>query len=362
MPKTSDELTAIAVKNQFLLEAAKNGLSKDFEPFLRDIEKDIRNLLSSSGAIITTKKHKNEITAEAARIQKEIYESYLLQLNSSLLSVGVQQAGMEAKSYEKVVVNFSSTVPDSAVIARAYNVNPLQVEDYAGNQLLDSFLRDTTKKEISRVNNAITTGFSQGQTNQQIITNIRGTKANNFRDGILSKTNRSIKGIVRTSVQHVAMQSQIATMKANDDLVKGYKLVVTFDSRTTTLCMDLGQQNKTYKVGRGPVPPLHFGCRDAIEPVIDSRFDFLDQGAKRASKGASGGAAVDAKLGSYEWMLTQPKTFQDASLGVTRAKLLRDGGLTPTEFAKLSTNSRLHTLTLAEMRTKAPSVFEKAGL
>ena len=125
--------------------------------------------------------------------------------------------------------------------------------------------------------------------------------------------------MVRTTVQHVATQSRMETMKRNDDLVKGYRIVVTFDSRTTTLCMDIGQKNETYPLGKGPMPPLHWGCRDATTPVLDSSFDFLDKGATRASKGAKGGKQVDAKLGSYDWMLTQPKGFQEMSLGIKSA-------------------------------------------
>ena len=219
-----------------------------------------------------------------------------------------------------------------------------------------------TDKEIARVNKAISDGYSQGLTNSQILTNIRGTNANGYNDGILKKVNNANASMVRTSIQHVSTQARQETMKQNSDLVKGYKIVVTFDDRTTTLCYDIGQQDKMYKVGRGPLPPLHIGCRDTTSPVLSEKFDFLDKGATRASKGAEGGKQVSAKLGSYDWMLTQPKAFQDASMGPTRAKLLRDGGISPTEYAKLSTNSRFQTLTLKEMQALRPDVFEAAGV
>jgi succinate dehydrogenase flavin-adding protein (antitoxin of CptAB toxin-antitoxin module) len=356
--QTPNELINIAAKNQALLEGVKLGLNKKFQPFLKKMDRKIRTAILTAQDIQTSKKIANEIKKEVSDIQKAIYIDYLNSLDDDLIELAVQQAGIEAASYEATVVKFQSTIPSQAQLITAYSVNPLQVENYAGNPLLSSVIKDNTAKEVQRINKAISDGFSQGLTNQQISTNIRGTKANKFNDGQLARVNRSNMAITRTAVQHVSSQARMATMKANSDLVKGYKIVVTFDSGTTTLCYDIGQRDETYKVGKGPIPPLHWGCRDTIAPVLSDRFDFLDKGATRAtSKGQ-----VSVKLGSYDWMLQQPKSFQEASMGVKRVKLLRDGGLTPTEYAKLSTNSRFETLTLAEMKKKAPAVFEKAGL
>lgn len=362
MAKTSPELESIDVKNQALLEGLKKGQHEKFEPYLRKIDKRVSAAIVGYGESLDTKKLAKQLEAEVNAIQKEIYADYLKTLNDDLADIGLQQASFEGESYEKVVVNYESKVPTKAQVITAYSVNPLQVENYAGNPLLESYLKDMTDKEIKRVNKAISDGFGQGLTNQQITTNIRGTRANRFNDGILKKSNNANASMVRTAVQHVSTQARMRTAKDNSDLVKGYKIVVTFDDRTTTLCYDIGQQDKTYEVGKGPMPPLHINCRDTITMVLSEKFDFLDEGATRSSKGAEGGQQVSAKLGSYDWMLTQPRSFQEAAMGVTRSKLLRDGGLTPTQYAKLSTNSRFQTLTLAEMQRKAPAVFEKAGV
>ena len=362
MAKTSNELIAIAAKNQALLEGVKLGLHAKFEPFLKKIDKQVRAAILTAPDIQASKKVAKALEREVNAIQQSIYIDYLAELNADLAELGMQQATFEAESYEQVVVKFQSKIPSQAQVISAYTINPLQVEDYAGNPLLANVIKDNSAKEIKRINKAISDGFGQGLTNKQISTNIRGTKANRFNDGQLASVNRANASIVRTAVQHVSTQARLATAKQNKDLVKGYKIVVTFDSRTTTLCYDIGQQNVTYELDKGPMPPLHWGCRDTITMVLSSKFDFLDRGATRASKGAEGGKQVSAKLGSYDWMLQQPKSFQEASMGVTRSKLLRDGGLTPTEYAKLSTNSRFETLTLAEMKKAQPAVFERAGL
>ena len=362
MSESSDELTAISVRNQILLERLKSGEYKKFAPFLRRIERGVRNRIGDEGDTIATKKRLNVLLTDVQRIQKEIYDEYIAQLNGDLGSIAVSQSEFEANSYNKVVANYNATVPAAEQVLAAVRLNPMQIENYAGVPLLESFMKDWTKKETVRVTSAIQQGYYQGLTNSEIVRSIRGTKANNYRDGLLDITNRGANTMVRTSVQHAASQAQQAAMKANSDLVKGYKIVVTFDSRTTNLCRSLGQLNETYEIGKGPTPPLHNGCRDAISAVLSEKFDFLDEGATRASKGAEGGEQVDAKLGSYDWLKTQPESFQDAAIGPVRGKLLRDGGLTSTEYARLSLSKSLDPLTLDEMRKLSPSAFERAGI
>jgi hypothetical protein len=362
MADTSPELISIAAKNQALLEGVKLGLHAKFIPFLKKIDKQVRAAILTAPDIQTSKKVARDLERKVNAIQTAIYLDYIKDLNGDLAELGMQQAIFEGNSYENVVVKFQSKIPSQAQVISAFTINPLQVEDYAGNPLLAHVIKDNSAKEIKRINKAISDGFGQGLTNKQISTNIRGTKANRFNDGKLAISSRSNASMVRTAVQHVSTQARLATAKQNKDLVKGYKIVVTFDSRTTTLCYDVGQQNITYELDKGPMPPLHYGCRDTITMVLSEKFDFLDRGATRASKGATGGKQVSVKLGSYDWMLDQPKSFQEASMGVTRSRLLRDGGLTPTEYAKLSTNSRFETLTIKQMKEKAPSVFAEAGL
>lgn len=683
----NDELINISVRNQALLEAVKNGLNAKFRKRLVVLQKRVNDAILTASDVQASKKVAKEIERAVNAIQVEIYAEYLAEFNKDLAEVGVSQAGIEAASYGTVVADYKAVKPTLQQVVTAYTATPLQVENYAGNPILEAFTKDYSKKEIKRVNKAVSDGFLRGETNAQIARAIKGTKALKYKDGILAKADNSNRTMVRTAVQHVATQSRMETMKRNDDLVKGYKIVVTFDSRTTTLCMDVGQRNETYEIGKGLMPPLHWNCvlghtlvstcsdvrnvfkrtykgaivdivtksgrhlsitpnhpiltsrgwvsagdvnsldklvtvnerakvsdnhknsvkakigdifsslrvlsnssdisnrptaaedfhgdsaangnvdiinvnslawddlkssidnqpannrfvfgswikralkrvssfdfafsasnasgggnvsvsskgflfgvrcsihscllllvripnaavnafkesnnrlfaaikpkmlghvlsayargvsiknkflfrigkrnnptvdkldsasleysgyglisdtkslayflcrnvvdsvelddisyigtrefnghvynlenkenwytsdgiithncRDTIVPALDSSFDFLKQGATRASKGAEGGRQVDAKLGSYDWMLKQPVKFQEMSLGVARSKLLRDGGITPTEFAKLSTNSNNVVLTLEQMKIKAPLVFEEAGL
>ena len=226
--------------------------------------------------------------------------------------------------------------------------------------MLEPFIKDWSTKEIQRVNNAITQGFYQGQTNAEITRRVRGTKANKFNDGELAKVNRSNRTIVRTAVQHSSTQARVLTMNQNKDLVKQYQWVSTLDSRTSDQCTAL--DGMRFNVGEGPLPPIHPNCRSTITPALSRKFDFLDRGATRASKGDEGGKQVSTKETYFSWLKKQPVAFQNDAIGVSRSKLLRNGGLTSDEFAKLSLNRNFEAMTLAEMKKAQPAVFEAAGL
>jgi len=99
-------------------------------------------------------------------------------------------------------------------------------------------------------------------------------------------------------------------------------------------------------------------CRSTTVPVLDESLDFLDEGATRASVDGP----VDANETYYSWLKKQPKGFQDSAIGKTRGNLLRNGGLSADEFAKLNLNRNFEPLTLDEMQAKAPEVFERAGV
>lgn len=360
MAKTSPELENIDVRNQVLLERLKAAEHKKFEPFLRDIEKEVRGRLVTEGETITSKKRLTALLSDVTGIQRDIYDDYLDELDKSMLSIGIQQAEFEAKSYEKVTVNYESVVPSEAQVLAALRATPMQLQDYSGKQLLKPFTKNWSDDQIQRVSNTIQQGFYQGKTTSQIVREIRGTASLNFNDGDMAKVNAANRTIVRTAVQGSSTIARTDTMMKNQDLIKGYKWVSTLDSRTSPQCRTLDGQE--FKLGKGPLPPIHPNCRSTTTPILSEKFDFLDKGATRPSKGDDGTKAVSTKQSYYSWLKTQPAAFQDDAIGPTRGKLLRNGGISADRFAKLQLDKNFEPLTLDEMRKKAPSVFEAANV
>ncbi|EMW4938019.1 minor capsid protein [Salmonella enterica subsp. enterica serovar Kentucky] len=90
-------------------------------------------------------------------------------------------------------------------------------------------------------------------------------------------------------------------------------------------------------------------CRSTTAPVINSEYDFLDAGAKRAARGAEGGTQIDASTTYYDFLKQQPAWFQDEALGPVRGKIFRNSGISPEEFRVISVDGFGRPLTLQQM-------------
>jgi SPP1 gp7 family putative phage head morphogenesis protein len=335
------------------------GLNKDFLPFLDDLKTQITFKLASEQTP-HNQGRLNALIREVTLIQRGIYSEYEGDLINQLDLFAELEGDFEVKNLDDVIESdvIEVKTPAPAQLIAAAKSNPLIFPDSNDTILLQPFIKNWSDTEIKRVNSIIRTGFAMGETSQQIASRIAG------KNGTLNKqTKRNNAAIVRTATNHVSMQAKQAVYDENDDIVIGYEWVSTLDGRTSNQCKSLdGQVFLNRKKGFKPKPPIHVSCRSTTAPVLDSRFDLDDSAAKRASSGSSGGKAISADTTYYSFLKRQTHAFQDETLGRTRAKLFRDGGLNADEFAKLTVDQKFRPLTLDEMRQKAPMAFEKADL
>lgn len=354
----SAELQESTIRHQVFLERLKTGEANQFAAFLKRIDESIKGRLLSKDLTEFSRARLERLLESVDKSLLKIYDDYRDELSGNLIDTAIYESEFEARNLTSAVANFEAVIPTAAQVRASVLSQPLSVRgtDADGGKLLDSFIEDFTTNERKHVVNSIRQGYFEGQTTAQIVRNIRGTKKNNFSDGILAISSRNAEAIVRTSVQHVASTARMETLKLNDSVVTGYRISATLDSRTTTICRSL--DNQTFKIGQGPVTPLHIGCRSTMVAELDGRFDFLKQGKTRSSING----AVDGNQTYYEWLKTQPAEFQDSAIGPVRAKLLRDGGLSAKRFADLNLSKNFQPLTLVEMRKLEPLAFKNAGI
>lgn len=355
-----EQLKNIEIRNQVFLEGLKEGEHRKFARFLRDLSTQIIKRLESEGQTIRTKRRLQILLTDLNEIQNVIYSEYSDLLIDDLGEITIDQSEFETQALNQTVKNFDPITPAPAQLLTSARVVPMSVQGLTSKPLLKPFIKDWTVKSINQVNTVVQQGFAQGKTVQAMSVEIRGTRQQKFNNGVLAKINRDNRSVVRTAVQHVASVARTETMQQNSDLVKGYEWVSTLDSRTTSQCR--GLDGREFKIGKGPLPPIHVNCRSTTTAVLDERFDFLDQDAKRPAVGEKKIGQVDADKTYYQWLKTQSAAFQNSVIGVTRGKLLRNGGLTAEEFGRLSLDKNFQPLTLGEMRAKRPEVFEEANV
>jgi len=347
------------VRNQVYLEGLKANQVDRFGKFLKRIDKDLRERLTRDDLTSYTRTRLTRLLSSVNKNLDKIFNEFQGQLELDLVEIAEYESEFEARSLQNAIdeQGFESVIPAQAQVKAAVFSQPLSVRGPDGGKLLSPFIKDWAKTDRNRLVGVIRQGFFEGQTNFQIIQALRGTKANNFRDGALAIVNRNAEAIVRTSVQHVASVSRFETWSRNSNVVKGYEWVSTLDSRTTIQCQSL--DGRVFALGKGPKPPIHIRCRSTTIASLDKKYNFLKEGQTRASNGPKGkGPAPNQDY--YTWLKKQPVEFQNDVLGVQRAKLLRDGGLTPTQFKQLQLDKNFKPLTLDQMRKKEPNAFKKA--
>lgn len=351
LTKEGQLLHDITVKFQVYLEQLKAGEIRKMDTTIRALDRVIVRAITELGTEPSRKrldKALSNLRAQMLDLTDAQAESYMKTLKSF---------SKYALEYDTSTVNLvappnaPAVTPAAAASWSATLAAPIQ----ATGDLLEPFINTWGASTIKKVEGAIRVGFAQGLTTDEIVRKVRGTKANNFKDGILGGvTKREADAMVRTSLQHVSSQAQQLVMDDNDDIIEGYIWISTLDSRTTQQCRSL--DGKFFKLGAGPQPPIHVNCRSTTIPKIKG-VDLLAN-TTRASKDGQ----VPADQNYYEWLKTMPKDFQTDVLGPTRAALFREGGLTAEQFARLNLDKNFEPLTLEEMRKKNPAAFKKAGV
>ena len=357
MPKKANRkaLLDLAIRRQVLLERIKAGQFKDLNKVIGEVQKLI---LAKVGALTQDLAGENRrfLNKWLGQIDSAILKEYkggLKLFNLQLEEVAGVFAAMEAGD---VASSITGTVKlKSPTPKQAFNLAKVQAMSHSG-ETLDQFVESLAGNETKRVVSMFRRGFYQGRTNQDLVRELVGTKANRFQDGLLSVSRRNAKTVVQTSIQHAASVGRMATWKANDELFTGYQWVSTLDSITSNKCKSLDGQE--FKIDEGPLPPIHPNCRSTTIGVLSPEFDVLSEGRTRSAEfGPVGG-----KQGYYDWLKTQDAGFQEQALGPARSKLFREGGLSAKKFRDLQLDKNFDPLTLAEMRKLEPEAFKLAGL
>jgi len=209
------------------------------------------------------------------------------------------------------------------------------------------------RRRLGLVRDEIRRGFVEGASTPELVRRIRGTRAQNFTDGILEINRRSAETMVRTAVNHTANAARQIMFEENEDLIAGIQYVAILDGRTTARCR--GLDGKIYPIRSGPRPPQHPACRSTTVEVLKSEAGPV------IGKNRDGSIRLKnpPEYESYnDWLKTQPKEFVEDVLGKQKAALYLDGKLPLDKF----TDSKGMELTLDQLRVKENEAFKAAGL
>lgn len=220
-------------------------------------------------------------------------------------------------------------IAGTAAVINAENIyKNIKNAPFSGGQLVDYLFADISESLRRKVENVIRDGFSQGQTNQQIVQRIQGRKALNYKDGLLESSRHSIERQVRTARSHVSTSTYMETYKALG--LTHIKFVSVLDGRTSLGCGQLDQSIWSIDDPKIRRPPLHPNCRSTLVGVdadgnLGGMRPFVADERKIASipkdqrEGLIG--QVEANTKFSDWFKIQDHEFQRNWLGKTRFEL-----------------------------------------
>lgn len=334
-------LTSAFISHQIWLQRTASHEANLSIPFIQQMRDEVRDAVLKFGDDSRTAARLNKMLRELDDVLNGIASAWNEELLSDLQDLAKYEADWTTKTLTlNVDANFTTPSPEQ--VWSAVKFEPLALGDRPVD--FNNLLSNWKEAEVSRLTTGVRSGFVQGLTTRQIVKNVVGS------GGLADVSQRGAMATVKTAMNHVSTVAKDITYEKNNDVVEGYELVVTLDSRTSAICRGW-PPGKVYRLDDKyqPKPPFHVACRTTTAPVINPEFDFLDAGAKRAAKGADGGMQVDANTSYYDFLKSQPAWFQDEALGPVRGKIFRNAGMTPDEFRAASVDGFGRPLTLKEM-------------
>lgn len=268
-------------------------------------QKNVQELIATNNAIV----------AAGVRIVRD-------QLKRELGKVALKEAKAALAQIQSAYpVNVGLHAPSARLLKAAVEQNPVR-GDYVG-----SWFKKLEEGTAARVQQQIRIGLAEGKSTKDITRAIKGSRALQYRDGIVQQQRREVETLVRTSVQNVVTDAREQTYAENSDIVTGVRLIAVLDSRTTFIC--ISEDQNVYPIGSGPRPPLHFNCRTTTVPELISAEELglkvNPVEGKRAALGAKGGEAVPSSLNYSQWFARQPADWQREVLGPGRFDLYKRG-------------------------------------
>lgn len=341
-------LTDATTRHQVYVQRYAGGNLKRVVSFISKAINTAKARVSAGLSAYGTQRYNSQIETLQGDL-RGIYDDLKGRAQLDLGEFAAYEAEFNATMLGKVVkLVVQLNVPSAEMVSAAALIDPLILEARKGAQRISigGALDQFGTKKAAEIIGEIQIGSSLGETSQQI--GRRLTSVHQLHQD-------QAASLVRTMTNHVASTARMETLKANDDILEGWRWISTLDSHTSAFCMARDQRLFGWE---DPKPPGHWSCRSSALPVLKEEFAREIKGSTRPSVGPNGAELVSSKTSYGEWLAKQPASFQQDVLGPARYKLFSKGEMTLDKFV----DSNGKTLTLDQLRVKDAAAFDAAGL
>lgn len=377
------------------LEGYEDGLVLLLANLLAETERDlvdqIRRRLErlGEGPMSPRRLQRLELLLRDIReLRTQAWADFNKRMRQELFDFAKSEVAFAADAFEDAVglEGIALSTPLVAQLRAAVFERPFRLNANDARTLAE-FMAGIREQDVERITNAIRIGMLEGESIEQIVRRVRGTRAANYQDGVLALSQRNATTIVRTAVNHFSNAARATLWEGNDDIIFGLVWVAVLDRRTTLICQS--RDGHVAPNGNNPIPrtvklprlqppdarpPAHANCRSILvallspEGLIGNRPFVVERGSGRRITFGSAAARsrwANARIGqvpartTYEQFIrNEDFDFMVEVYGRDRARLLRDGGLSLEDLVQR--NGRNYSL--AELRRRNAGAFRKANL
>lgn len=395
MPLTANEqiLDALVRHQTYLLRYSgyvRNRINTVLNSSEEALAEKIRGKLPPTGGFNSGSeewKRLNRLKAQLATIRIGAWDEAKKFLEDEMVALAIQEPVFANNMFtNSLPVQLQTVMPTERMLKSIALSRPFE------GRIMKEWAAKMESDDIARIGAALQQGMVQGETNDQIARRVVGTGSFQGTDGATQATRNQVAAVTRTAVMHVSNNAREQFFQDNADIITVERFVATLDSRTTLICA--ANDGKTFAIGKGPMPPLHYQCRSLRVPALDpglmgerparphtqqqllrefnekqgigkvttreglpygmkGKFDAYAAQRKRELIGR-----VPASQSYNEWLQRQSVEFQEDTLGKTKSLLFRKGNLKLDKF----TNRVGDELSLAQLARREAAAFKAAGL
>lgn len=337
---TNSRIIERSTRHQVMIQRLGSSQVKALLPILKSMARDIRLRILDEPTEFQLNRL-NLLLLDIKSIINDTGARFADDLFDGMADFAEYEAGFTQRLMAPLI-NVDTTLPASEQIRAA--LTRVQARVVSGNQIKSLTIRQMvdqfTESKRRGVEVAVRAGFIEGQTTQQIASNVQRIT------GVQAP--RQAETLIRTATNHAGSVAREAFYAENGDVIAEEEWVATLDARTTIICAS--RDGQKYPVGQGPQTPAHFNCRSLRVAVVKPEFTlFGEDPGQRASMDGP----VSANKTYSGWLRDQSAEFQNDVLGPERAKLFRSGKVTLDGFV----DDMGRMLTLDELRAREGLTF-----
>lgn len=353
----NEEILNAAIRHSIISERYGKGLARKIVALLDAADVDLTDQLEKRLARIAdgrdngpaTTRKLSEVIDALRTINSSVYRKLAGVLEAELIDMAAVELDGQAATLERALpVTVNAVAPTATYLKTLVTMTPVD------GHLLGSWVDNMASNRLRRVEQALRIGMIEGQTVDQLVRRIRGTRAARYKDGILEISRRSATTLALTANSTIANAARQEVFKANAKLIDKLKWVATLDSRTSPGCQS--KDGQLYEIGKAPACPAHPRCRSIIIPVtVPFNKLGLDASDYSPTSRASMDGQVPANVTFGDWLKKQPRSRVEEIYGKERAELFLSGKV---KFADLYKDDGSF-YSLAELRRRTPTVAPK---